>query len=355
MIIKLIFLGDIYSENGLSESWLSDELKQTIAEQDLVSCNLEGPIANMSTPTKKVGPTLKQPSSVITQCVSAGIKIFNLANNHLMDQGIYGLQNTIKTISRAEANHVGAGYKPLIIKIKDLTIAYISGCEYEFGVTSSSESNKGVAWINDSEVDMAIIREKSKGYFVVVQSHAGEETSLPLPEWRARYHHFIDLGADIVIGHHPHSPQGWESYHHRMIYYSLGNFYFKHSVINSSKSGYLVSLSIKRDHSYATTVIPISTNHDVVGLFPKLIESLHINVEAISSPRYMLEADHQAISLWKKYYSKYFRRSISRNPVKILKHKDLNYLMILHNIRIESHRFTITRALTRLISKESIK
>ncbi len=61
----------------------------------------------------------------------------------------------------------------------------------------------------------------------IVSLHWGYElTDLPAPFQRQLARRFIDAGADIIIGHHPHVPQGWEVYKDRFIYYSLGNFNF---------------------------------------------------------------------------------------------------------------------------------
>jgi poly-gamma-glutamate capsule biosynthesis protein CapA/YwtB (metallophosphatase superfamily) len=56
-------------------------------------------------------------------------------------------------------------------------------------------------------------------------THAGvENIKFPIKEWRDRYKRFCDVGVDVVIGHHPHVPQGYEKQNKSMIFYSLGNF-----------------------------------------------------------------------------------------------------------------------------------
>ena len=85
----------------------------------------------------------------------------------------------------------------------------------------------GTAWICHDIICQRIIEAKTSVDFLFVLPHAGiEEIDIPLPEWRDKYHHFIDCGADCIIGTHPHVPQGWEEYNSKMIFYSLGNFYF---------------------------------------------------------------------------------------------------------------------------------
>ena len=352
MNIKLAFLGDIYSASGLENYWLSDDLRQILLSHDLVSCNLEAPLTIASTPESKIGPSLKQPPSVNNQCLTSGINIFNLANNHLMDHGSPGVKSSLDSLKDTKSNYLGIGYKPISFKLHGLTITLISGCEHEFGVIPSFELESGVAWINDPQIDSNIIHAKANGHFVVIQAHAGEEASLPLPEWRSRYQHLIDLGADLVIAHHPHAPQGWEKYHHKMIYYSLGNFYFLDPIISSSSKGIIVSLSIAPNHTYKVKVIPTLQTHNQVQSNLSAMKNLQKLSRQIISKSYIAQANKQALMLWKRYYSKYYLRSVSSNPLSNLLGNKFNYPMILHNQMIESHRWTINRALNQLIKNK---
>ena len=61
----------------------------------------------------------------------------------------------------------------------------------------------------------------------VIVCHGGEEfTSLPSSYTRDRYHKFLEMGADIVVAHHPHVPMNYETVNDKVIFYSLGNFIF---------------------------------------------------------------------------------------------------------------------------------
>jgi len=98
-----------------------------------------------------------------------------------------------------------------------------------FGVINpENENSSGFAWINHPKSNKIVGESKKKVDFLIIQIHAGEEDlHLPQPEWRKRYKEIINLGADLIIGHHPHIPQPVEFYKGKMIVYSLGNFYFK--------------------------------------------------------------------------------------------------------------------------------
>lgn len=74
------------------------------------------------------------------------------------------------------------------------------------------ESRSGYVWINHPLVNKRVIDIKSKVDILIMIVHAGaEDVPLPLPEWRSRYKKLCDLGADVIIRHHPHVPQGGKS------------------------------------------------------------------------------------------------------------------------------------------------
>jgi hypothetical protein len=132
-------------------------------------------------------------------------------------------------------DHSGAGpdsrqaYEPFVKEIKGVRVGMINAGEAQFGVLDHfrGEDQAGYAWINHERIDKAVIALRACCDFVLVFSHAGlENYPIPQKEWRHRYRHLCDLGADAVIGTHPHVPQGFEEHNQSLIFYSLGNFYF---------------------------------------------------------------------------------------------------------------------------------
>ena len=255
------------------------------------------------------------------------------------------------------------------IKINDINFGFLSFCESEFGaITKSEEKKGGFAWINHSCINKLVMASRQKVDFLIVQVHAGiEEVELPLPEWRDRYKELIDYGVDIIIGHHPHVPQGWEEYNNSLIFYSLGNFYFDmdstHKLWNK---GYIVSISCNKKQIKDFTLIPISKRNQTVGIDKNknVKEYLNYLCKILQSEEYIDRVNKQALYLWDTRYKNYYFQAIGRkkeygwkNILEILKHKimktdlpkDLSSnLLLLHNIRIESHRWIVERALSLL-------
>jgi len=80
-------------------------------------------------------------------------------------------------------------------------------------------------------------------------AYAGvEDIYFPIKEWRERYKRLCDIGVDVIIGHHPHVPQGYEKHNNSIIFYSLGNFYFDTlSFIDSGDDSYSLVLQFSTE------------------------------------------------------------------------------------------------------------
>ena len=131
------------------------------------------------------------------------------------------------------------GYK---IKIKDdfgillkaifsripaiISIATAKPVEKTAGEAKADENKAGCySWSDLDEIQNTINEIKKTCRWCVVVAHAGEEfTPLPSPYTRERYHKYLEMGADIVVAHHPHVPMNYETVGDKVIFYSLGNF-----------------------------------------------------------------------------------------------------------------------------------
>ncbi|SFQ68987.1 poly-gamma-glutamate synthesis protein (capsule biosynthesis protein) [Halopseudomonas formosensis] len=232
---KIFICGDVVNTEKQSGEILSPSLEQIVLGADYAICNFEAPVEGAGSPIAKSGPHIQQKATTLYGLKKQGFDLIQLANNHIMDFGSSGLMETIKQAHLAKLDVIGAGadfnsaYKPLIKEINGVVFGIINACEAQFGVLDyfQDKNTAGYAWINHNQIDKNIIDLKKQCDFVLVLSHAGlENYSIPQREWRERYQHFCDLGADVVVGAHPHVPQGFEEYKASLIFYSLGNFYF---------------------------------------------------------------------------------------------------------------------------------
>lgn len=212
----------------LAGDWAPNKLQvKSLDWNELLILNLEGPVLydpSIHRQSPKAGPCLSHSS------LPTGLNhvIYSLANNHMMDYGEKGLNETLARITQSNDFHCGVGEnlldsrKPLIIKYDGVRLGLISRCEVQFGVASTSTA--GVSPI-DATIYQSITELKKKCDLVIISFHAAAEMSpWPSPSRQDLCRAFIDAGADIVHGHHSHIPQGWEKYKDRFIFYGLGNF-----------------------------------------------------------------------------------------------------------------------------------
>lgn len=233
--LTLFAAGDVVNYRNTSGEVCGPELAKIIHDADYSICNFEAPIHGFGIAQPKVGPNLSQRAETIAGLKRQGFDAILLANNHIMDFGPHGLFATVDAADGAGLATVGAGncsadaYAPLVIEKNGLRIGIVNACEAQFGVLDffANDSASGYAWINSPKIDLLIIELKRSCDFVFVFAHAGlEHYRIPQKEWRERYRHFCALGADAVVGAHPHVPQGLEKIGRSFVLYSLGNFYF---------------------------------------------------------------------------------------------------------------------------------
>lgn len=210
---------------------INENLKEVLESSVYNICNFEAPVLSKGEPIQKSGPTLCQSEQSPSFLRENGFNVFLLANNHLMDYGEDGADKTLDSLGSEFCIGYGRGadaFKVKSVEVNGKKIGLLSLTQKEFGTTDYSSDTKGTAWIGSYIVPNIIEKAKTQNDFVIVFPHAGlEHFDAPLPQWRLLYQYFIEKGADAVVASHPHVPQGWEFYHNKPIFYSLGNFYFE--------------------------------------------------------------------------------------------------------------------------------
>ncbi len=236
----LVFTGDIGFDRYMLGQWNDDELLSKdvldfLHSADHVVANVEGPVAEAETNTTKDGVqqllhTIDPAAVKVLNKMKADI--WNICNNHIMDAGAFGIESTLKIAKENGVKTIGAGMnidqarKPVILD--EAGGIGMFGVGYQRACRKADTDKPGCfSWSDLDEIEKLIKDIKSKCRWCVVVSHAGEEfTPLPSPYTRERFHKFLEMGADIVINHHPHVPMNYETVGDKIIFYSLGNFIF---------------------------------------------------------------------------------------------------------------------------------
>lgn len=255
-MVNIVVAGDFYpciqSDNNAFE-----EVKEIFKESDLNIINFEcSLLAEKEKPIVKEGPSLSCNYNQFLQLTKLPANLLTLANNHTLDYGIPGLKNIIEASAKNNINIVGAGItlkdaqKVFYFKKDDKVIGIINCCENEFSV--ANENLGGANGMDPIKIYHQIQIAKERADAIVIIVHGGHEYyQLPSPRMQELYHFFIDVGANVVVGHHPHCFSGMEKYSNGVIFYSLGNFYFnnnnsQHSIWND---GFFVKLIFKWQQS----------------------------------------------------------------------------------------------------------
>jgi poly-gamma-glutamate synthesis protein (capsule biosynthesis protein) len=176
------------------------------------------------------------------ECLTvAHIDVCGLANNHVLDYGYAGLQETLDTLTRAGLKTAGAGRNltearaPAVVPLAGGTrvIVFAIGTETS-GIPERWAARKdrpGVEVLPDlSEATAAEIVERARHVrgqhdLVVVSIHWGTNWGYDVPRDHVRFaHRLIDGGVDVVHGHSSHHPRPIEVYRNRLILYGCGDF-----------------------------------------------------------------------------------------------------------------------------------
>lgn len=267
--VTLCFAGDVsladgsvpaqaLSNRGL-EGCFDDTLREAMASADLMCLNSEFSFTTRGEQQDK-NYTFRADPALVSVYQDMGVDLAVLANNHVFDYGEVGLQDTLDTFRAAGLPYVGAGENIdeasaiFYAELEGCTVAYIAGCRVEWAAETrgATESQSGVFRTAESNalICQRIAEAREKADFVVVYEHWGMEGDTVLEEYQTESgKEFIDAGADVVVGDHPHVVQGIEWYNGKPIFYSMGNYWF------SSMGRYtmLLEIELQRDDTGATS------------------------------------------------------------------------------------------------------
>lgn len=231
--MKLVFVGDFCSTPSPGLITVAEDLKELLRGAEVGVCNFEVPVKSGGKAINKIPLVLYQSVEAPRFLEGLGFNVVSLANNHMFDYGREGFYKTRDSFSK-ETVVMGAGtfdeaYRVHVVERNGVKVGFLAVVFACSGVLSGEAGGDepGCAAINHLRVNHLIVEARKEVDFLFVYPHDGiEYVGIPLPEIRARYRDFIDWGADGVIAHHPHVPQGWELYKEKPIFYSLGNFFF---------------------------------------------------------------------------------------------------------------------------------
>ena len=360
---KLFFGGDVI--NKFCDSQFIDEsLQKIIKECDYAICNLEGVIRQESAATKGV----YQHPSTIHSLKQAGFTLLQMSNNHIADWGKTAFLDTISSIRQSKLSFVGVGcnydevYKPFVVTIREASYCFINICEAQAGYFYKHNQDFGYAWMGDDNVKDRI-RESSLLYdYTIVLVHAGlEHYDLPLVSFRGIYRGYCDAGADCVIASHPHISQGIEHYGKKLIFYSLGNFFFPRDPEATDSNPENLSYSIIVDFSKdGINYSPVfhKTNKCIVSIDESERAKVRLDklCKILKSPEYAEQERIQVEHAYNSVVDTLFREALnscsSKDRLKTKCHNIVKYILFRDDKETEIMK---QKTLLRLFENESYR
>jgi len=260
--VRMLFFGDLMLDRGVKgqiEGKGLDYLFSTLDERgffsgyDLVGANLEGTVTaggNHHDPVKENDFAFMP--EFVGGLKKYNFNFFNLANNHIDDQGKRGVEETRQYLDELGFAYAGCEGG----RVGDCSGRIMELAGHRVGLVGLN-----ALW-NSFDLEKAVelvSRLKSEADFTVVSIHWGEEYA---PQFSASQQslarRLIDAGADAVIGHHPHVAQGAEIYQGKIIFYSLGNFVFDQYFSEETQEELGIGLTFSKG-GLALTLYPLKS------------------------------------------------------------------------------------------------
>ncbi|MBQ5805943.1 MAG: CapA family protein [Lachnospiraceae bacterium] len=272
--ITLLFAGDVYLSQHVLGAYdkaggihgvLDEGIRAEIDAADIFMVNQEFPFTERGTKAEDKQYTFRLPHDRLHIMNEMGIDIVTLANNHILDFGPHGITDSIAALKEAGIKYVGAGED--LEEAKKLEIIEVGGRKIGFLGTSrvymatswaAGENHPGVFSTYDPTLPIEEIKKADElvDYLVVYVHWGVERETTPKEYQRVMGRQYIDAGADIVIGSHPHVLQPLEYYNEKPIMFSMGNFVFGSSIPSTE----LLKIEIHADDSMTVTEIPCTSS-----------------------------------------------------------------------------------------------
>lgn len=245
--VQILFGGDLMFDRSIriamrkrGNDFPLAPLREILTGADRVVANLEGPITdNVSLSETSAMGAHDNYFFTFDPSVASLLKEFhigpvNIGNNHILNFKEEGVLQTKQHLSEAGVDSFGSplsgDQRLLLQEIKGVTIALVNYNQF--------------VWQGKEKAFADIASAKQSADVVILYTHWGTEYVPATEAVKILAHQFIDGGADLIIGSHPHVVQEREIYQGKTIYYSLGNMVFDQYFSKETEHGLLVRATL---------------------------------------------------------------------------------------------------------------
>ncbi|HEX2362762.1 MAG TPA: CapA family protein [Jiangellaceae bacterium] len=268
--ITIAFAGDVHFEAQL-RSRLEDPatalapIATQLSAADLTVVNLETSIGTSGSPEPKRF-TFQAPPEAFDALAAAGVDVATMANNHGMDFGPDGLDDTLTAIAAdppLEVIGIGSNadqaFAPAVVDVRGTTVAVIGAHSADDPRADPTEhwaagtDKPGVAVASDPGRLVAAVRDAARAAdLVVVFMHWGVQGErCPSRSQVGTARALSDAGASIVVGSHAHVVQGTGLVDATYVAYGLGNFVWYNPDSESASTTGLLTITVDAGHVVA--------------------------------------------------------------------------------------------------------
>ena len=266
---KIIFASDFAPIRGFAQIMKDEpqavygDLLPHFQQSDYNIVNLESPLCCPEGLITKSGAAFSGEAEHISSLKAGRFNAVVCANNHTFDSGLAGFRMSKELLEKNHIATVGAGEnisearRELAFEVNGIKFALLAVSEGEDMLGATADSYGVRPW--EVEKLAGDIRQARSRYDVImVSAHCGLEYQ-PYPSFYVyeAFELWADAGADIIIGHHPHVPQGMNCFGKTPAYFSLGNFVFYQPVkFLHRKTGYFLEIEADENGIAAHRAIP---------------------------------------------------------------------------------------------------
>lgn len=266
--MKIAFIGDVMLGRMIGSKYeshpynlVSEEIASYVDDADYVIANLESPIG-IKAETEGDHLQFKGNSMLLHQF--NWVSAFSLANNHITDCGILGIDETIQSLDKEGISYNGVfdkDYSPLVLKDDKKEVSIITFTDM-LNIPFEKDAKWHVLRMGDESIFNLIRQEKQKGRFVILFAHVGMLfTRYPNPITYNYLHQCVDHGADMIVTCHSHCLGGMEVYKGAFIFHSIGDFCMDGNSMRR-RTAAILSVNIENNKVY-WEIVPTIVNKNL--------------------------------------------------------------------------------------------
>lgn len=257
-------MASIKQKGGAIETSIGPELISLMQSRDIMVVNNEFPYTERGTRTPEKTYTFRADYATAGYLNTLGVDAAILANNHVLDFGQVGLDDTLTTLTSVGVVPMGAGHnieeasRVTYFVANDIKIGIVAATQIERNdrpdTIGATETSGGTfrCWTGDL-IYQKIAEAKANADFVIVCVHWGTEKENQPDYYQTTQGPLLAAaGADLIVGDHPHILQGFTYFGDTPCIYSMGNFLFNSATIDTG----ILNVSIDKNGLKSLQFIP---------------------------------------------------------------------------------------------------